>query len=417
MSFENIDFEDTRFSRIKIYICYHGLNRNNSIIARDTLEDMAKGVYGIPIIGKYNKEKEDFESHNKYLKIDEEGNIEYEVETRPYGFIPNDAEVEWEYVADTETGEVKEYLTVTGLLWTELYPEVERVLYGKNNQSMEIRVNDYDYDVEDEALEITDADFLALCILGEDVEPCFEEAKIGYYNKAENFNDLLADMKVKYSLYKEKKEMKGDDSTMDMEKSKKSYEQDEEKDVVVEEDVSCETEPIAEESKTEEAKMQEEAQERVVDPVEPVEDEEVDSEEEHKTEEAKMQEEAEVTKFEKETEEVDISALIEKISEFEQIVKELKEENESLKEFKAQVEKAEYEKKREMLIEQYSKLLKKETIESIVEEYSNLEEAENKLALAYVDSIKKTDTKSGKSDFSYVGVENKNKKTNTRYAM
>ena len=79
----------------------------------------------------------------------------------------------------------REYLVTTGYLWTEQFPEAQVALEnGGRPQSMEL---------DDERLEghwgtnsktgaeffiITDAVVSKLCILGEDVEPCFEGAAV-----------------------------------------------------------------------------------------------------------------------------------------------------------------------------------------------------------------------------------------------
>ena len=47
---------------------------------------MANSLPGSPIVGYYNAEKQDFEEHNKFIKI-ANGKITLEDQTRPYGFV------------------------------------------------------------------------------------------------------------------------------------------------------------------------------------------------------------------------------------------------------------------------------------------------------------------------------------------
>lgn len=72
----------------------------------------------------------------------------------------------------------------TGFLWTEQFEESKRVVEKGNNQSMELDEKTLDghwsTNVNNgmEFFIINDAIFSKLCILGEDVEPCFEGATI-----------------------------------------------------------------------------------------------------------------------------------------------------------------------------------------------------------------------------------------------
>ena len=72
-----------------------------------------------------------------------------------------------------------------GFLWTGQYPEAARVIQKGNNQSMELDENlsKGEWSNSDNSLGvffiINEAVISKLCILGEDVEPCFEGAQIG----------------------------------------------------------------------------------------------------------------------------------------------------------------------------------------------------------------------------------------------
>jgi len=165
-------------TEVKIKVAYPGPNRNGSYISRETLEAMGREIYGAPIIGRYKPEQEDFTGHGEALIINNDG-WHFTKETQPYGFV---GEKVWfqEFQEESPAGIVtREYLCVNGYLWTELYPETKRVLAGKNNQSMELGNYDGDYkEIFDmEYFIIESATINALCILGENFEPCYEGAK------------------------------------------------------------------------------------------------------------------------------------------------------------------------------------------------------------------------------------------------
>ena len=71
-----------------------------------------------------------------------------------------------------------------GYLWTGQYPEAKRIIEKGNNQSMELDENLIDAkwtkntNGEPQFFIINEAIISKLCILGEDVEPCFEGAQI-----------------------------------------------------------------------------------------------------------------------------------------------------------------------------------------------------------------------------------------------
>lgn len=75
----------------------------------------------------------------------------------------------------------REYYCTYGVLWTGAYPESERVLEGKNGHSMELDPKTFKGTFTTKngkkCFAVSEASFLALCILGENVEPCFEGGK------------------------------------------------------------------------------------------------------------------------------------------------------------------------------------------------------------------------------------------------
>ena len=170
-------------SKCQIKVCYVGdePNRNGSVITKAVATEMAKSLGGSPIVGFFNETKGDFEAHNQIIDVSN-GEWKFKDTTQPYGFVPLDAKVWFQKFSDD--GVEHEYLMTEGYLWTGQYPETERILSKGNNQSMELYEptlkgfwsesdnGEYSFFIINEAI------ISKLCILGEDVEPCFEGAQI-----------------------------------------------------------------------------------------------------------------------------------------------------------------------------------------------------------------------------------------------
>ena len=173
-------------SACEIKVLYVGANRNRSYITKDVATDMAKTLRGAPIVGYYKEEKEDFRDHGREVIIDDEG-IKFNCKTVPYGFVAPDAKVWFQEFEDTnEFGEVilREYLMTTGYLWTGQFAECKLAVESDGKpQSMELDEETLQGKWETNArgmdfFIINDAIFSKLCILGDDVEPCFEGASV-----------------------------------------------------------------------------------------------------------------------------------------------------------------------------------------------------------------------------------------------
>lgn len=171
-------------SKCTIKVCYVGdqPNRNGSVITKAVAMDMAQSLPGSPIVGYYNEAKEDFEGHNRVIDISD-GEFRIKETTKPYGFVDLNARVWFQKFLDD--GEVvREYLMTEGYLWTDAYPEAKRILTEGNNQSMELTNVEGEWTKDDngelEFFIINEALIQKLCILGEDIEPCFEGANITF---------------------------------------------------------------------------------------------------------------------------------------------------------------------------------------------------------------------------------------------
>ena len=184
VEFLNITPYNPLISKCEIKVCYVGeqANRNKSIITKAVAIEMAKSLPGSPIVGYWDKEKNDFLTHSKALEV-EDGELVLKDLTKPIGFVDLNAKVWFAKYLDDGQNE-HEYLVTEGWLWTGRFPEVTRIVTKGNNQSMELDENNLDAfwskdgNGNPEFFIINEAIIKGLCVLGEDNEPCFEGARI-----------------------------------------------------------------------------------------------------------------------------------------------------------------------------------------------------------------------------------------------
>ena len=194
-------------SSCEIKVLYIGENRNKSYISKEVAEDMAKSLRGAPIVGYYKEEKEDFADHGHRMILDDEG-IKFECMTKPYGFVAPDAKVWFQKFEDTDdfgNVTVREYMMTTGYLWTGQFEECKDALNEGRPQSMELdedSLNGHWAQNNKTGMDffiINDAIFSKLCILGDDVEPCFEGANVTTPEISKSFS--LMDDNFKNTLF------------------------------------------------------------------------------------------------------------------------------------------------------------------------------------------------------------------------
>lgn len=217
------------FSKSKIYVMYHGENRNGSNITKENVERNLATIKNIPIIGEFDKNSDNFKGHGGKLELSEDG-IEFIHTTKPLGVVPESATTYWEIVKDKK-GIEREYLVVDGAyMWNRYEKEVETLKEENFGQSMELEVFDGEWVQDDRIFDIKDFAFSALCILGIDrdgsghVEPAFGDAKIITYSKSE-LQDELSEMlkEFKYSLSNDAELGSKEDNELNLEDLLKKY--------------------------------------------------------------------------------------------------------------------------------------------------------------------------------------------------
>lgn len=213
--FINIQPYNPLISQCEIKVLYVGENRNGSYITEEVAKNMANSLPGTPIVAAFIKEKNDFGDHGEVITI-EDGEIKFSCKTQPYGFVAPNAKVWFKDFIDTDRfgNEVeRKYLMTEGYLWTGQFPEIAKVLEEGMPQSMELDSQSLDgewaenYNSGVELFIINDAMFSKLCILGSDVEPCFEGASVTEKNVSKNFScDNSLFMNTLFTMMNELKE-------------------------------------------------------------------------------------------------------------------------------------------------------------------------------------------------------------------
>ena len=222
-------------SKCEIKVLYIGENRNHSFITKDVATEMSKTLRGAPIVGYYKEENQDFRDHGDQIIIDEKG-IQFKCLTKPYGFVSPDAKVWFQKFEDTDdfgNKIVREYLMTTGFLWTGQFEEVKLAIEQGRPHSMELDKDTLDgywsenVNTKMELFIVNDAIFSKLCILGDDVEPCFEGSSVTAPSVSTNFSKV--DDNFKQTLFSMMQDLKfalegGNMAKVDEEKKDKTNE-------------------------------------------------------------------------------------------------------------------------------------------------------------------------------------------------
>ena len=160
-------------------VAYVGNNRNGSYISKKTFEKAMPSIYNCPVVCHYDRETDSIGGHDMEVYTDNDGELNLVNLTQPVGVIPESASYRWETVVEDD-GSEHEYLDVDVVLWKrqEAYKKIKED--GVVAHSMEINVNDGE--MSDGKYVINDMTFTAFCLLGDDVEPCFESSSLEVFS-------------------------------------------------------------------------------------------------------------------------------------------------------------------------------------------------------------------------------------------
>ncbi|HBG5740266.1 hypothetical protein M1I50_09520 [Clostridioides difficile] len=201
--------EDDRKLNVKLKILHEGKNFNKTKFNSSTINEAESTLSDIPILGyiKYDEEGNavDFDEHNMITKVVKDDNgysIEYKFLERPLGVIPNNTEITY----TEEDG--KTYLNCTGLIWKHYSNSAYQLLTESKSKSvsMEIAVEDGEVDKADGYYNIKKFSFLGITILGDDIAPGIEGASINTYSNFSKYKKAIYDICKEMYSFKGKEE-------------------------------------------------------------------------------------------------------------------------------------------------------------------------------------------------------------------
>ena len=200
VTYEVSDYVDDRFKKVKIWIAHTGENLNYSIFTKESLEKMSETLPYVPIVGYIEKNEEDendFSDHRNSITI-KDGDVNIEYMCHAYGFIPEGAK------SSFEIRDGKEWLVGEGYLWTKFEKSVDIFSNSNNSKSQSMEIDNIDGFIDNEGrVNVDNARFSALCILGDNVAPGMQGSTIEMFN-ANSVKDEIKEMVYEFSKKGEK---------------------------------------------------------------------------------------------------------------------------------------------------------------------------------------------------------------------
>ena len=199
----NFTFDEGRFAKCKVDVAHDKLNHNNSWFNADELLACAeKSLRCCPILANvFKNEDGKYEVGGHDMKInflETEDGIDADIffEEHAVGFIPHDAPMEIVYNSD----DGRNHLHTYGVIWKNYSSQLLDYMEKNNNElsvSMEIEVLD-SITANDGSEIIKDFVFNGITILGKDVPPAMENAKI---QKVFSMEDIKSELKEMMKMY------------------------------------------------------------------------------------------------------------------------------------------------------------------------------------------------------------------------
>lgn len=195
----NIETNDTRFMKVKIWIMHLENNYNGSYFSKEVVEEAIESLDNTPILAFIKEDSngnKDFSDH----EFDEDGKYIGQA----IGVIPgrNNAKFEFRLCDD---GIEREFLTVEGLIWTKFEDPVN--IFENCNvkfQSMELHDDFEGYiDKKDKLFHFTKFNFYGACILGEDIEPAMENSTIELQFSKSKYDKIIEEKFKQFSRINE----------------------------------------------------------------------------------------------------------------------------------------------------------------------------------------------------------------------
>lgn len=176
IKYEQQQYEDDRFLKLKIYVMHDKINLNNSNFEMDAIEAAKDSIKNIPILAfvkEVDGENEiDFAGHEMELVIKDD-EFKFRYLGRPIGVIPADNNNYHYEIIDDLT-----YVVVDGYVWKDYANDALDILENDQikSQSMEISVSDFNFS-DDDICNILGYKYTGVCLLGDDTPPAMIGAR------------------------------------------------------------------------------------------------------------------------------------------------------------------------------------------------------------------------------------------------
>lgn len=178
---EKYEKEDTRFLKVKVWLMHTGQNLNGSSFSKEVVDKAIPTLANTPILSFIEENalgESDFSDHRIVLHRNEDGEFKFKYLGSAVGVIPENNNAHWE-TRVTDSGEEKEYLVVEALMWTK-WGDPTDIMNRKSitSQSMELAEN-YTGSFDDKGVfHFETFSFFGACLLGDDVSPAMENSTV-----------------------------------------------------------------------------------------------------------------------------------------------------------------------------------------------------------------------------------------------
>lgn len=213
---EEVDIEDTRFTKVKIWLMHLGQNYNGSSFEKEVVTEAIPTLANTPIlcyIEENNNNEKDCSDH-RYITTVENGEIKRKYAGQAVGVIPETNNASFE-IRLCDDGIEREFLTCEGLIWNK-WEDIQEIMNRdkKKSESMELHENFDGYFDENDIFHFSKFSFFGACVLGKDVEPAMISASVELKNfSLENVNQIIQNKFEQYKSYcKQKKESEDNDN-------------------------------------------------------------------------------------------------------------------------------------------------------------------------------------------------------------
>lgn len=174
---------------VKLTLLHDDLNRNSSSLSMDAIKMAEPSLKNKPILAYIRKDENgeyDFAGHEIEITLSEDG-VKTTYLERPVGIIPESTKVE--YIS--KDGKI--YTTCTGYIYKDYSNETLELIEKTNGKcvSVELSVEDGHIDM-DSIFHITKFDYLGVTILSDDVTPGMDEnCRIELFGNLEDYQEFI----------------------------------------------------------------------------------------------------------------------------------------------------------------------------------------------------------------------------------